>query len=476
VLDTRAPARVEDFADQTGVVADGARASNVHSVIGVPIVVDGAVWGMIAVGFRQRRGALPVFRGKYTGRLVAATASPREIESRLAAFTELAGTALSRAQAHGELRTLAEEQSALHRVATLVAQGTAPQAVFDAVCAEAGHLLGASSVNLSHYTRDGQNETIAGWSLRDTHVPVGSRYPITSDTVAGQMVETQAPVRVDSWATGTSELATLVRARGIRSSVGAPVVVEGRLWGALVAATDSETPLPSVTEHRLARFTELVATAVSNAAARAELIASRVRIVEAGDEALRRIERDLHDGTQQRLIALGLDLQRIRATVAAEDEPTQSGLARVERELEAVLAEVQELSRGLHPAQLSRGGLGPSLRALARRSAIPVDLSVEISERPPAQIETAVYYVVSEALTNATKYSEALGVAVTVVGDDDLVRASIADDGVGGAERGAGSGLTGLADRVEALGGRFALVSPPERGTTITVELPVHLR
>src|SRR5262249_29789039 len=199
VVDTRAPARTGDFADPTGVVAEGARASIVHSGIAVPIVVDGTVWGMIAVGFRQRRGALPVFRGKYTGRLVAATASPHEIESRLTAFTELVGTALSRAQAHSELRTLAEEQSALHRGATFVAQGAAPQAVFDAVCAEAGHLLGASSVNLSHYTRDGQNETVAGWSVRDTHVPVGSRYPISPDTVAGQMVETQAPVRVDSW-------------------------------------------------------------------------------------------------------------------------------------------------------------------------------------------------------------------------------------------------------------------------------------
>jgi signal transduction histidine kinase len=431
---------------------------------------------MIAVGFRQRRGALPVFRGKYTGRLVVATASPHEIESRLASFTELVGTALSRAQAHGELRTLAEEQAALHRVATLVAQGIAPQAVFDAVCAEAGHLLGATSVNLSHYTLDRQNETVAGWSLRDTHVPVGLRYPITPDTVAGQMVETQAPVRVDSWADGTSELATLVRARGIRSSVGAPVVVEGRLWGALVAATDSETPLPSVTEHRLSRFTELIATAVSNAAARSELIASRARIVEAGDEARRRIERDLHDGTQQWLISLGLDLQRVRATVPAEDEVTQLGLAHVEHELESLLAEVQELSRGLHPAQLSRGGLGPSLRALARRSSIPVDLNVEVGERPPAPIETAVYYVVSEALTNATKHSEARSVSVSVVGDDSVVRAAIADDGVGGAERDAGSGLTGLADRVEALGGRFTLASPPQHGTTITVELPVRAR
>jgi signal transduction histidine kinase len=226
-------------------------------------------------------------------------------------------------------------------------------------------------------------------------------------------------------------------------------------------------------ESRLASFTELVGTAISRAQAQAELIASRARIVEAGDEARRRIERDLHDGTQQRLVALTLHLQRLRADVPVAERATQEGLEQVERELKSVIEEVQELSRGVHPAQLAVGGLRPSLRALARRSPIPVDVSVDVPERPPASVETALYYVVSEALANAIKHSRATSVSVTVVGDSRSVRAIVADDGVGGAETGAGSGLTGLSDRVDALAGLFKVVSPRGGGTTISVDLPV---
>jgi signal transduction histidine kinase len=226
-------------------------------------------------------------------------------------------------------------------------------------------------------------------------------------------------------------------------------------------------------ESRLASFTELVGTAISRAQAQAELIASRARIVEAGDEARRRIERDLHDGTQQRLVALTLHLQRLRADAPVAERATQEGLEQVERELKSVIEEVQELSRGVHPAQLAVGGLRPSLRALARRSPIPVDVTVDVPERPPESVETALYYVVSEALANAIKHSRATSVSVTVVGDSRSVRATVTDDGVGGAETGAGSGLTGLSDRVDALAGLFSVVSPRSRGTIISVDLPV---
>jgi signal transduction histidine kinase len=221
----------------------------------------------------------------------------------------------------------------------------------------------------------------------------------------------------------------------------------------------------------LGEFTELVATAVSNATARADLLASRARIVAAGDAARRRFERNLHDGTQQRLLALRLDLQRIRGTIS--DPATQAELEEVEHELETVLEEVREVSRGLHPALLSRGGLGPSLNALARKSPIAATVEIDLAERPPPPIETAVYYVVSEALTNAIKHSRAASITVRVVRDGDVLRATIADDGVGGAKPEAGSGLTGLHDRVEALGGRFALDSARERGTRISIELPL---
>jgi signal transduction histidine kinase len=240
---------------------------------------------------------------------------------------------------------------------------------------------------------------------------------------------------------------------------------------------------------RLSNFTGLVATAISNASARSELIASRARVVSAGDEARRRIERNLHDGTQQRLIALGLDLQQARATIPEAQGDTHSALERVEQDLEAILVDLRELSHGLHPPLLSRLGLGPSLQALARRSPIPVHVDVDLSQRPAASLETAVYYVVSEAVTNAIKHSHASEISVTITMNDAgaafgvslegrrkvrNLHATIVDDGLGGADPRRGSGLTGLLDRVDALGGRFALDSPPRGGTTISVEFPVE--
>jgi signal transduction histidine kinase len=241
-------------------------------------------------------------------------------------------------------------------------------------------------------------------------------------------------------------------------------------------------------ERRLHDFAELVATAISNAANRSELIASRARIVAAGDEARRRIERNLHDGTQQRLIALGLDLQHVRATIPEDPRGADAELAQIEEDAGSILDEVRELSRGLHPPLLSRRGLAPALSALAQACAMPVELQVKLDERPPETIETAVYYVISEALTNAVRYSQASQVSVSVaielnaeqsargIGANRAathLHATIADDGVGGADPSVGSGLTGLRDRAEALGGQFALNSPPRHGTTISVALPL---
>jgi signal transduction histidine kinase len=226
-------------------------------------------------------------------------------------------------------------------------------------------------------------------------------------------------------------------------------------------------------ESRLAAFTELVATAISKAQANDDLLASRARIVAAGDDARRRLERNLHDGTQQRLIAIGLDLQRIRAAIPEDQQLARAGLEHAERDLEAVLEEVREVSRGLHPAQLSRGGLRVALKALAHRSPIPVTLEVDVDERPAPPVEVAVYYVVSEALTNAIKHSGATAISVRVASNEYVVHARIADDGAGGAVAEVGSGLSGLSDRVEALGGRFVVESPPGRGTAISIELPM---
>jgi GAF domain-containing protein len=473
VFHTGRVARIDDYSRLPGTIADIARQAGFVSAIGTPIMVDGRTWGTI-IAISTSPEPAPI---------------PEGAESRLNLFTELIAAAVSNLQAHDDLRGLADEQAALRRVATLVAEGMDAAEIFDAVCVETGELLGATSVNLSRYTPDGFNVTVSGWSLRGTHVPIGTRVPLESESIGGAIVRTQAPTRIDRWDDLSSEMARLVREHGVRSSVGAPIVVDGQLWGALVAATDREQALPVGTELRLARFTELIATAISNAATRAELIASRARIVAAGDEARRRIERNLHDGTQQRLIALGLDLQRIRATIPEDQREAHLGFERVASDLESVLDDLRELSRGLHPPLLSRRGLPSSLRALARASPIPVDLDVDLPGRLPASIETAVYYIVSEALTNAIRYSQASSITVNVstdhaggpfgVGLDGRGRivnlhATIADDGVGGAEPTVGSGLGGLVDRVDALGGRLVLDTPVGRGTRISVELPLE--
>jgi PAS domain S-box-containing protein len=456
VARTGRAARVDDYAEVSGeIAATLARKAGIRAAVGAPILVDGKSWGVImALSTEQRE-------------------LPDSTEARLAAFTELIATAISNIQARDDLRDLAHEQAALRRVATLVAKGTDAAAVFSAVCAETGELMAATSVNLARFTPDGFNLTMAGWSLRDTHVPTGTRLPLSGDTINGLIQRTRAPARFDSYEESSSQLAAVIRQRGIRSEIGAPVVVEGELWGALIAGTDRDEVLPPGAELRVARFAELVATAVSNATTRSELIASRARIVAAADEARRRLERDLHDGTQQRLVTLAVDLQAARARIPADQQEIRSNLERIENETDTILDELRELSRGLHPALLSQGGLAPALKALARKSPIKVNLDARLNKRPPESIETAVYYVISEALTNAAKHSQASVINVTLTTVSDVLRATIEDDGIGGAEASAGSGLIGLIDRIEALGGRFALDSPPGRGTKIGIELPL---
>jgi signal transduction histidine kinase len=220
-------------------------------------------------------------------------------------------------------------------------------------------------------------------------------------------------------------------------------------------------------------FTELVATAVSNATTYSQLLASRARIVAAGDEARRRIERNLHDGVQQQLVALALELKTLEASLPPGLEQAQEDLGRLQAVLESVLDDVREISQGVHPATLSQWGLGPALRTLARRSPVPVELEIDLRDRLPDSIEIAAYYAVSEALANVAKHAEASYVSVEVTLRAGWLQATIRDDGVGGAEVGAGSGLAGLVDRVEALGGRLSVVSPARQGTTVTVALPL---
>ncbi len=449
-----AAARVDDYGRLSGDIAQGLGKLEIRSSVGSAIVVEGRVWGVLMA---LSSAAAPL---------------PEGTEARLAAFTELVATAISNAQARDDLRRLAREQAALRRVATLVARGAPAQEVFDVVCEETGRLVGSASANLARFLQDGQVETLAGWSLRDIHVPAGTLLPHDDDTVDAVVLRTGAPGRFDRYDLSTSEFAAFIRGRGIRSEVAAPVLVDGTVWGALIAGTDSPEPLPEETEAQVASFAELVATALANTAARTELMASRARIVAAGDAARRRIERDLHDGIQQRLVALILELRALERGRVSQDELDRE-LARLQDDLSHALDDLREISRGLHPALLSQAGLPPALRSLASRSPVPVTLEVEVSGRLASPVEVTAYYVVSEALANAAKHADASLVSVAVAEDDGRLVAVVRDDGCGGADPSRGSGLTGLRDRVEAIGGRLSIGSPPGGGTTLAADFPL---
>ncbi len=275
--------------------------------------------------------------------------------------------------------------------------------------------------------------------------------------------------------TPSGALAAASREAGIiRSGVAAAIIVEGRIWGMIAVGSILEQPLPLDTEARLASFTELVATAIANAGSRAELMASRARIVAAADETRRRIERDLHDGTQQQLVSLMLELRAVQAAVPSQPGEAEAGLARVAEGLARVFDQVREISHGIHPAILSERGLPPALKALARRSAVPVELDLRGGRRRlPQPVEVAAYYAVSEALANAAKHALASAVHVELGTPGAILRLVIRDDGIGGADPARGSGLVGLSDRIEALGGTLHVTSPAGSGTSLLIEIPV---
>jgi signal transduction histidine kinase/CHASE3 domain sensor protein len=429
--------------------------AGVRSSVASPIVVEGRRWGAMVV-------------------LSRAEPLPPGTEGRIADFTELVAVAVANAEARAQLRRIVEEQSALRRVATLVARAGAPSLVFEAVTREVGLLCEADLARMERYEPDGTVTGVATWGRVPVELAVGTRFDLDGVSIARGVKETGGPVRVDTFdADDSGAIATEARALGIRASVGCPIVVGGRLWGVIAASTKREEPFPPDTEAQIAEFTELVATAVENAESRAELAASRARVVAAADETRRRLERDLHDGAQQRLVSLALRLRATAATIPPDLRAVHQELAGVGAELDELLGDLRELSRGIHPAILSEGGLGPALRTLARRSSVPVQLQVGMEGRLPERVEVTAYYVVSEALTNAAKHANASAVQVDLDRDDGLVRLAIRDDGVGGADPARGSGLIGLKDRVEGTGGTLRVDSRPGEGTSLLVELPV---
>ena len=445
-----------NYDDAPGPVAALARELGVRCAVGAPILVDDRMWGVMAAGW-----ALP---GKASS----------EAAERTAEFTELVATALANTESRHEITRLAEEQAALRRVATLVARGAPPAEVFEAVVTEVGQLFpGANAAALSRYETDDTLTLIGKWSMTGGYVPVGERYPLERGTVGSLIAKTSRPGRVDVDAEGFRSLPAVIRGLGWRSVVGAPILVDGRLWGLVGISSTTEQSLPPNTEERLTEFTELVATAIANAESRAELRASRARIVATADATRRRIERDLHDGAQQQLVSLALELRAAQAALPPELADPRAELSRVVEGLTAVLDELREIALGIHPAILSEGGLASALKTLARRSPIPVVLDVRVQGRLPESVEVAAYYVVAEMLTNAAKHAHASTVHVDVAGTDGVLHVSVRDDGVGGADPARGSGLVGLRDRVEALSGTVAVDSPRGEGTAIEVALPL---
>jgi PAS domain S-box-containing protein len=400
-----------------------------------------------------------------------------ELDDGTPLFTGYLRDVTDRRRADAELRDLATEQAALRRVATIVASEGDQQRVFSAVTEEVGRLLGAHSANMVRYEEGTSATVVGGWSAKGTPaVEVGDSVPLDGDTAAARVKRTGRPSRVDDYSHLTGDLAERLRGLGFRCAVAAPIVLDGRPWGTVIVSSVQPDAFPPGAEQRISSFAELAAQAIANAEARAQLAASRARIVAAADAERRRLERNLHDGAQQRLVALALTVRLAERKLAADAAAARELLAGAGSELEQALAELRELARGLHPAVLTERGLEPALGALADRAPVPVEVAAAVEGRLPAAVEAAAYYVVSEALTNVAKYAGACVVRVDVSRSDGQVEVTVSDDGVGGADGSRGSGLRGLADRVEALGGRLEISSPKGAGTTLRARLPCVTR
>jgi signal transduction histidine kinase len=370
-----------------------------------------------------------------------------------------------------ELARLTTEQAALKRIATLVARGAPRDELLSTVAREVVALLGADGALVTRLEPDGY-ATILAFGGRTVEFAVGERLSLEPPMALETVVRTGRPARTDDFAQASPALKRRLGAAHIRSTVASPIVVEGRLWGVVVVSS-RRALLPTDSEQRMLNFTELVATAIANAESRAQLAASRTRLVAAADETRRQIERDLHDGVQQRLVSLALEVRAAQSALPLEITGVRSELSRVVEGLTASLDELREIARGIHPAILSDGGLGPALGTLARRAPIPVILDVTVEDDLPDGVEVGAYYAVSELVTNTAKHAQASSLEIRVVCEDGVLRIAAGDDGVGGADPARGSGLVGLRDRIEALGGTISVWSPEGEGTAVEIALPL---
>jgi signal transduction histidine kinase len=453
VFATGDSARIDNYDDASGPVGLAVRDGGVRSAAGTPIIVEGRLWGMMAAG---SSGTEPL---------------AADTEARLASFTELLATAIANAESRAGLARLAEEQAALRRAATLVARGAPPEELFAAVVDEVGRVFPAAHAALTRFESGATMTTVAISDRLADSFPVGSRWPLEGKDVSTVVFETGRSARVDSYVEASGRLGVAIRELGLSSAVGAPIVVEGRVWGAMILAS-TEHPLPADTEARLASFTELVATSIANADARAEVAASRARIVAATDEERRRLVRDLHDGAQQRLVHTIITLKLASRALQHDDDSARELVAEALGHAERANVELRELAHGILPAVLTEGGLRAGVDALASRTPVPIQIDVFVGRLPTA-VEATAYFVVAEALTNVAKHAAAAGARVTAAVADGALQLEVVDDGRGGADASGGSGLLGLADRVAAGGGTMVIASPPGAGTTVSVAMPI---
>jgi signal transduction histidine kinase len=451
---TRRPARLDIGEAASGAIAEAARKVGVRSAVGSPIVVNDRLWGVIAAG---------------TGR---AEPMPADAELRIAEFTELVATAVANLQARGEVKRLADEQAALRRVATLVAREASPEEVFSKVAEEVVALLGAESGAIDRFEPDGCMTIVGSWGkLRDAF-EVGTRWKLEGNSASVSVYRTGRPVRLETYEQVSGPISRRARGVGLHAAVGAPIVVDGGLWGALVAATSRADPLPGDGEARIAQFAELVAAAIANVQARSDLAASRARIVAAADEERRRLVRDLHDGAQQRLVHTLVTLKLARRVLERDRGEAAELLAEALQHAQTATDELRELSHGILPAVLTHGGLVAGVRALASRMSIPVGVDIA-GARLPGTVEATAYFIVAEALTNVAKHSRARSATVTARVDGQMLAVEVCDDGIGGAQAD-GPGLVGLRDRIATVEGLLRIESPAGGGTLIAAFIPIR--
>jgi signal transduction histidine kinase len=471
-------AEFTDSERQTYILRQEAADNVAGTATAAATVALGASVALVAVliAYLARTMVRPVINAAaMAGRLAAGDLSARMPETGTAEIGALERSFNSLAESLQDSQAaqarLLEQQSALRRVATLVAEGRDSDDVFRAVVREVGEHLPAESALLERYEPDSTMTTIAVWTGDRGIIEAEGRMQVAAGNFPDRVRTTRSTVRMEPY-DATSDVAHQLRLDGPRSLVGCPVIVAGTVWGMFAASSRFENPLPPDAEAWMTAFTELVGTAIANADARAEVAASRARIVTASDETRRRIERNLHDGAQQRLVSLGLRLRTLESAVPDGQDEVRSEIHQITDEVAGVIDELREISRGIYPASLSRGGLASAVRTLARRTPLAMRLDLRSEAALTEPVQAAGYYVIAEAVTNATKHASANEIQITLEDRDGMLRVSVQDDGVGGADPARGSGLTGLRDRVEALGGRLEVTSAPEAGTLLVAEIP----